>query len=131
MEAVHTSCIDAMDYVTAAGAGQAERSRRAGGRSDGTRAQPSALLRSLAEARTAEANEVVADALERSWFSGFCAGAAAVAPARVRLCVSCNESFVARDTREIYCGPRCRNAMVKRRYRARLRACTRAERGDG
>ena len=131
MQAMDTNCIDAMDSVTAAGAGRGERSRRAGGCSDGTRAQPSALLSSLAAANTAEAREVVADALERIWFSGFCAGAAAAAPARVRQCVRCDEPFVARDTREIYCGPRCRNAMVKRRYRARLRARARAEHREG
>lgn len=80
------------------------------------------LLHSLAAANAAGVHEVVIDALERLWFSGFCAGAASVAPDRVRRCVHCNEPFVAGHGREIYCKARCRNTAVKRRYRARVQA---------
>ena len=62
--------------------------------------------------------------MRAAWLSGFRAGAAAVAPDRVRRCAACAEPFVAADRRERYCGPRCRNRVMKRRYRARLRAAS-------
>jgi hypothetical protein len=57
-----------------------------------------------------------------AWLSGVWAGAAAVAPDRVRHCAACAERFLAVHRRAVYCGARCRNRVVKRRYRARLRA---------
>jgi hypothetical protein len=96
---------------------------------DRPRAGPSVLLRSLAAAAVDLAGGALDEALRRVWFSGFCAGAASAAPDPVRRCARCGEAFVAGHGRAIYCGARCRNTALKRRYRARLRARARAEDG--
>lgn len=129
IHAMHTTPTGAMEQPTAAPACRPTHRRQAGRPRGSRRTLPSVLLRSLAEANAAGVCEVASDALERVWYSGFCAGAASVAPDRVRRCANCDESFVAGHRREIYCGARCRNAAVKRRYRARLRA--RARQGGG
>lgn len=83
--------------------------------------RPAVPLRSLIGAAPV-AHRAFDDALHRIWLDGFCAGVATLAPGRVKLCARCGEPFVAGSPRDVYCGARCRNTMVKRRYRALLRA---------
>src|SRR5262245_4278270 len=99
-------------------AGPRRRSRRRGR----TGPRPPVPLRTLAAAVAPSDPGAVEESLRRVWISGFCAGAASVAPDRVKRCPSCGEPFVAGHLRAVYCGPRCRNTVMKRRYRARLRA---------
>jgi hypothetical protein len=96
--------------------------RRRGRPRGHARSRPSVLLQSLVEATDGIGDGAIDEALRRIWLSGFYVGAASAAPERIKRCARCEEPFVARDTREIYCGPRCRNTVLKRRYRARLRA---------
>ena len=107
-------------------------SHTTGERGRGCRAGTSApiLLRHLAGMSAGEADGTLADALRRVWFSEFCTGAASVAPDWMRGCAECREPFVAGDWREIFCGARCRNTAVKRRYRARLRVRRGAPRAE-
>lgn len=114
----------AITQPTAAEPSQAPGPRRRGrppGR-PGARARQSVLLSRLAGAVFETAEGAIEDALQRIWFSGFCAGVARAAPERVKRCANCGELFMAGNTRAIYCGPRCRNTVLKRRYRARLGA---------
>ncbi len=110
---------DALSDLPIAGPGHITGKRRRGRRAE---TSASRLLRQLAGTSGGGADGISTDALRRIWFDGFCAGAASVAPDRVRRCAGCGEPFVAGDRRALYCGVRCRNTAVKRRYRARLQA---------
>jgi hypothetical protein len=104
---------------TGAAPGQGPRVRRASARPPGARR---ATPRHELVAAILAAGSAPEGALRAAWLSGFWTGAATVAPDRVRRCAACAEPFVADHRREIYCGARCRNRVMQRRYRARVQA---------